>query len=69
MLSPTQPALLSYKQDDLLQVVLPPSLPCVYYEVTAVNNQWIYFDKIDSTGKSPGFVFPAMYGLLKFKRV
>lgn len=68
MLSPTVPVFLSYKEDGVLQVVLPPLLPCVYYEVTAANNQWMYFDKVDSTGKSPGFLFPGMYGLDKFHR-
>ena len=68
MISPTVSAFLSYKEDGLFQVVLFPYLQCVFYEVTAANNQWIYFDKVDSSGKSPGFVFPSLYGLDKFKR-
>ena len=68
MVSPTLPVFLSFKGDGLFQVVLPPLLPCVSYEVTAANNQWMYFDKVDSSGKSPGFVFPGLYGLDKFHR-
>ena len=59
---------LSYKEDGLFQLALPPLLPCIYYEVFAVNNQWWYFEKIDSTGKSPGFTFPGFYGMDKFHR-
>ena len=68
LISPTVPAFLSYREDGLFQAVLPPLLPCVTYEVIGVNNQWMYFDKIDSSGKSPGFLFPALYGLDKFHR-
>ena len=68
MLSPTMPVFLSYKEDGLFQVKQPPSLPCVNYEVFAANNQWLYFDEIDSSGKSPGFIFPGFYGLYKFHR-
>ena len=69
MISPTVPLYLSYKEDGVFQVVLPPLLPCIYYEVNAINNEWMYFDKIDSTGKSPGLLFPGLYGLDKFSRV
>ena len=68
LISPTIPAFLSYKEDGAFQITLPPSLPCVTYEVTAANNQWMYFDEVDTTGKSPGFLFPGLYGLDKFHR-
>ena len=68
MLSPLLSVFLSYKEDGLFQVVLPPLLPCVIYEVIGANNEWIYFDKVDSSGKSPGFLFPGLYGLDKFHR-
>ena len=63
------PVYLSYKEDGLFQLELPPTLPCLYYEVVGVNSQWMYFDEIDSTGKSPGFSFPGVYGLDKFHRI
>ena len=68
VISPNIRVILKYKENGLFQVVQPPSLPCIYYEVIAINNQWTYFDKIDHSGKSPGFVFPSLYGLYKFKR-
>ena len=67
--SPDLPVYLSYKEDCLFQLELPPVLPCIYYEVVGVNNEWLYFDEIDSTGKSPGFSFPGVYGLDKFHRI
>ena len=57
MILPTLPVFLSYK-GGLFQVV----------EVTAANYQWMYFDDINSSSKSPGFMFPGLYGLDKFHR-
>ena len=59
---------LSYKEDGLFQLAQAPSLPCLYYEIYGFNDQWWYFEKIDSTGKSPGFTFPGYYGTDKFRR-
>ena len=50
--SPDLTVYLSYKEDGLFQLELPPVLPCIYYKVVGVNNEWLYFDEIDSTGKS-----------------
>ena len=68
MVSPTIPVYLSYKGDGLFQTKLPPLFPCIIYEVIAADNEWMYFDKVDSSGKSPGFIFPGLYGLDKFHR-
>ena len=68
--SPTVALFISYYDDLLFQIKEPPLLPCVSYEVSAANNQWLYFEKIDDkTGKSPGFAFPGLFGLDTFKRV
>ena len=61
-------ATLSYYDDLLFQAKLPPLLPCLSYEIVAINNQWLYFDEIGEDGKSPGFTFPGMFGLVKFNR-
>ncbi|XP_065902491.1 putative beta-lactamase-like 1 [Dysidea avara] len=64
-ITPTVAVFLSYYDDLLFQAKLPPVLPCVLYEISAANNQWVYFDKIDEqTGKSPGFTFPGIPGLI-----
>ena len=68
MVLPNLPVYLSYKGDGLFQTKLPSLLSCIFYEVIAVNNEWVYFDKVDSSGKSPGFLFPGVYGLDKFHR-
>jgi len=70
VLSPTTlPIYLSYHQDNLFQAKIPPYVwSCLFYEIAGTNNQWIYFDKIDSSGKSPGFLFPAFYVYDKFHR-
>jgi len=69
-LSPTIALYLSYYDDLLFQVKIPSITSCVIYEVTAINNQWLYFEKIDEgTGKSPGFVFPGVLGLDTFSRI
>ena len=69
LISPTIPAFLSYKEDGAFQITLYPSLPCASIEVIAASNQWMYFDKVDSTGKSPGLLFPGLYGMDKFHRI
>jgi len=61
---------LLYRDELLFQVELPSDLPCEVYEIIGLNNQWIYFDQIDSkTGKSPGFTFPTLTGTDKITRV
>ena len=62
------PLFLSYKEDGLFQVKLPPVLSCITYELFGANNEWIYFDEVDKSGKSPGFIFPGLSGLDKFHR-
>ena len=69
MILPTVPVHLSYKEDGVFQAVLPPLLPYIYYEMNAINNESMYFDKINNTGKNPGLLFPRLYGLDKFSRV
>ena len=61
-------ATISYYDDLLFQAKLPPLLPCLSYEIIAINNQWLYLDEIDKDGKSPGFTFPGMFRLVKFNR-
>jgi len=68
-LSPTIAFYISFYDDLLFQVKEPPLVPCISYEVTAANNQWLYFEEIDEkTGKSPGFTFPGLFGLDTFSR-
>jgi len=65
-----QYVLLHYQDDLLFQLELPNLFGCEIYEIIAVNNQWLYFDEIDSnTGRSPGFTFPSLLGTDKITRI
>ena len=69
-ISPSIALFLSYHDDLLFQLKEPPLLPCVSFEVTGANNEWLYFEEIDEkTGKSPGFTFPGQFGLDAFTRI
>ncbi|XP_065903484.1 putative beta-lactamase-like 1 isoform X2 [Dysidea avara] len=61
---------LSYHDELLFQLDLPDLYTCELYEIIGVNDQWLYFDKVDSkTGKSPGFTFPSLTGTDKITRI
>ena len=52
-------AILKYYQALELQVYFYSSqLNCLFGELIALNDSWMYFDKADSTGRSAGFYFP-----------
>ena len=52
-------AMLRYYQALELQVYLDTNqLNCLFGEIIALNDSWMYFDQANNSGKSPGFYFP-----------
>ena len=51
--------ILKYYDDYELQVYLDPSqMTCLLGDLVALDGAWMYFDKPDNSGNSPGFFFP-----------
>ena len=52
-------SILKYHDDYELQVQFDPSQQtCLFGDLIALDGAWMYFDKPDRSGKSPGFYFP-----------
>ena len=52
-------AILKYFQALELQVYFDSSqVNCLFGELLALNDSWMFFDKADNSGKSAGFYFP-----------
>ena len=50
--------ILKYYDDYELQVYVDPNqMTCLLGELVALDGAWMYFDKPDNSGKSPGFYF------------
>jgi len=55
-------AMLRYYQALELQVYFDSNqLSCLFEEILALNDSWMYFDEANKSGKSHGFYFPWLH--------